>query len=197
LRSSRRTIGGRGCPRRGAEILALFALLGIGPQAATAEPTGTQFADPTSTASLTVFQPDPLATLAESLKKKEKALAERELALKKKEEYLESVRKETAGNLAKIQALYDKLEKQAAAAALAEQQRQKNQAQRDKELSKWRNIYSSMPPEKAGPIIQGLETDFALELLSQMEPKKAAKILSAIQPEKAVELGKKLAVKKP
>lgn len=140
-----------------------------------------------STATMTIFKPDPLTTLGESLKAKERELAEREKALKKKEEYLESLRKETSANLARIEELYNKLEQKSAQAKL----------QREKDLAKWRSIYQSMQPDKAGPIIQGLETDFAIELLSQMDAKKAAKILSAIEPKKAVELSKKLGDKKP
>ena len=64
-------------------------------------------------------------------------------------------------------------------------------------LTKIASMSDSMPPDKAGPIVQGLETEFALELLSQMDPKKAAKILSAVSPQKAVELAKRLSEKKP
>lgn len=140
-----------------------------------------------STATMTIFKPDPLTTLAESLKAKERELAEREKALKKKEDYLESLRKETATNLAKIEELYNKLEQKSAQAKM----------QREKDLAKWRSIYQSMQPDKAGPIIQGLDTDSAIELLAQMDAKKAAKILSAIEPKKAVELAKRLSDKKP
>jgi flagellar motility protein MotE (MotC chaperone) len=129
---------------------------------------------------------DAQALLAEKLKRKEQELDAREQALKKKEEYLETLRKETAANLAKVEALYNKLAQQSVQA----------QQKREKDLAKWRSIYQAMAPEKAGPIISGLETDFALELLSQMEPMKAAKILAAVEPQKAVELAKKLGDKK-
>lgn len=156
------------------------------PRASAPEPAATRPAADDTSATRIIFRPDPLATLADSLKQKERDLDEREKALKKKEEYLEAIRKETATNLASIKDLYNKLEMKSAQA----------KQQREKDLAKWRSIYQSMPPEKAGPIIQGLETDLALELLSQMDPKKAAKILSTIQSQKAVELTKKLGEKK-
>jgi flagellar motility protein MotE (MotC chaperone) len=146
-----------------------------------------KFGGQESSATQPIFRLDETQTrLAEKLKRKEQELEAREQALKKKEAYLESLRKETAANLAKIEDLYNKLAQQSAQA----------QQKREKDLAKWRSIYQAMAPEKAGPIIAGLETDFALELLSQMEPKKAAKILAAVEPQKAVELAKKLGEKK-
>lgn len=157
-------------------------------EAAEAERLSPQFGGAAqTTASLTIFKSDPLAARAELLKKKELELASREKALKEKEAHLETLRRETAANLAKIDELYKKLEQKSAQAKL----------QREKDIAKWRNIYQAMPAEKAGPIIQGLDTEFALELLSAMEPKKAGKILSAVDAQKAVELAKKLGDKKP
>lgn len=155
--------------------------------AAGGETLSPKFGGEESSATQPIFRLDDTQTLlAEKLKRKEQELEAREQALKKKEAYLESLRKETAANLAKIEDLYNKLAQQSVQA----------QQKREKDLAKWRSIYQAMAPEKAGPIISGLETEFALELLSQMEPKKAAKILAAVEPQKAVELAKKLGDKK-
>lgn len=180
--------------RRSGTLLATQAMAQEAESAAPAAPEAAaerlspQFGgEAQTTASLRIFESDPLAARAELLKKKELELAAREKALKEKEAHLETLRRETAANLAKIEDLYKKLEQKSAQA----------QQQREKDIAKWRSIYQSMPAEKAGPIIQGLDTEFALELLSQMDPKKAGKILSAVDPQKAVELAKRLGNKKP
>jgi flagellar motility protein MotE (MotC chaperone) len=52
-----------------------------------------------------------------------------------------------------------------------------------------------MPPESAAKVMEGLQSDYALEILAQMDPKKSSKILAALvqnKPEKAAELTKKL-----
>lgn len=129
-----------------------------------------------------VFAPDPLAKLADSLKERERKLDEREAALKKEEQRLEALRKETEQNLGKIELRLKEMQTISGEAAQKHKQ----------DLTKWVNIYQGMAPEKAGPIIEGLASPFALELLSSMEPKKAGKILGNISAEKAIELGKKL-----
>lgn len=172
---------------RPADSGTLFATPAIaqGKTAPTSRATGPSDEE-TSSTQVEIFKPDPVGTLAETLRQRQRDLDEREKALKKREDALELIKKETANNLARIEDLYNRLEQKS---AQAEQQRQKD-------LAKWKSIYQSMPPEKAGPIIQGMETGLALELLSQMDPKKAAKILSSIKPDKAVELAKRVGDRK-
>lgn len=151
------------------------------PERVTKEPAALD-QDNVTTDTQPVFHTDPLETLAESLKAKERELTEREKALQEKEKHLEALRKETEDNLARIEQVFKKMQ---TIADMASQQKKQ-------EIDTWVTIYQAMAPQKAGEIMQGLDSDLALKLLSQMEPKKAGKILSFVAPSKAIELGKRL-----
>lgn len=145
-------------------------------------PVAEKSADAMTSASTSIFQSDPLQSLADALKAKEQQLRLREEALKKAELNLEALRKETERNLAQMDAILTAVKK---AGAMADEQRQK-------ELKRWVDIYQAMPPEKAGKVFEGLEMEFAVQILSQMDAKKAGKILANVEAARAVELGKRL-----
>lgn len=143
--------------------------------------------DEDSTEPLTIFPKDQLESIADSLKRKQRELESREAALHKAEQHLEDLRKETEQNLARIEQVLEEMRK---IAGQADDQRQK-------EIKRWVDIYQAMSPEKAGQVIQGLESEFAMDILAKMDAKKAGKILGFVTPDKAIELGKKLGNKHP
>lgn len=148
------------------------------------EPGGAKTAarDKTSSATLTIFPRNSMDALAQALQTRQRELIEREESVKKSEQRLEALRKETEQNLAKIDA---RLKEMKTITARAE-------GQRKEEMSIWVNIYQEMSPKDAGRVIQDLEPSMASQVLSQMDPKKAGKILKFVAPDKAVKLNKKL-----
>ncbi|MCL5270407.1 MAG: hypothetical protein M1457_07635, partial [bacterium] len=138
--------------------------------------------DAASTGSVSIFERDPVESLAQALRDKQRELDEREKEMNRTEQRLLTLRKEIELNLAAIEARLKQMEEIAGKA-------DKN---RQTEISKWIEIYQSMAPEQAGKVFDGLDPAFALELLSEMEPKKAGKILGYVQTDKAIELGKAL-----
>jgi flagellar motility protein MotE (MotC chaperone) len=129
------------------------------------------------------FQPDPLQSLAESLRLKERELADREAALDKREKYVEALGLEVQQALAKIEKERLKMEVMATQA----------DAERQKQLKKWIEIFQKMSPDKVAPILTGLAPEFQLQLMGQMDSAKAAKILNALPPDKAATISKQLA----
>ena len=134
---------------------------------------------------LSVFRDNPLASLTEALREKERQLAEKEKELQDAQAQLEALRKELEQVLNQTDAKLREMERLAGDA----------DTQRKRELSKWVKIYEGMKPDGTAKIFEGLDAQFALELLVQMEPKKASKILEAMiqtNSRKAVELSKLL-----
>jgi flagellar motility protein MotE (MotC chaperone) len=150
---------------------------------ATSATTVKQEAIPGQDAVASAFQPDPLQSLAESLRLKERELAEREAALNKREKYVEALGLEVQQALAKIEQERRKMEAMATQA----------DAERQKQLKKWIEIFQKMTPDKVAPALTGLAPDFQLQLLGQMDSAKAAKILNALPPDKAATISKQLA----
>jgi flagellar motility protein MotE (MotC chaperone) len=136
----------------------------------------------TSDAAASVFQSDPLQSLADALKRKELELQQREATLVEKEHALEVLRLETQQTLERIEQVRRQME---SLAVNVDQQHQK-------QLKKWIEIFQKMAPEKVAPLMIEQEPDFQLELIGQMETAKAAKILNAFPPDKAAELSRKL-----
>lgn len=129
-----------------------------------------------------VFGDDPLESLAQSLKRRQRDLDARERQLADEAQRIETLRKEVEQNLTRSQQVLKQMQQLAGNAA----------AQRDKELARWIKIYEGMTPIQAGQVLAQLDLDFARELLTKMDPKKASKILSAFPPDKAVELSRRL-----
>ena len=105
-----------------------------------------------------------------------------EARIAQQEQALETLRLETQQTLRQIEQVRREMQSLAATA----------DAQRQKQLKKWLEIYQKMEPPKVAVVLLGLDTDFQFEVLSQLEPGRAAKILGAYPPDKAAELGRKL-----
>ncbi len=54
------------------------------------------------------------------------------------------------------------------------------------------NVYSAMPPPKAGALLGKLDLDLAVSVLREMKKKKSAAVLSAMQPDRALRLSRRL-----
>jgi flagellar motility protein MotE (MotC chaperone) len=169
---------GRSAPDSGTFFASLALAEATDPGAAPGSPQ-----DPGIDETLdSVFNTDPLQSLADSLRRKELELQLREIALAEQERNLETLRLDTQQTLERIGQIHKQME---SLAAEADQQRQR-------QLKKWIEIFQKMSPEKVAPVLTELEPDFQLELVAQMEPSKAAKILNLFPPEKAAELSSKL-----
>ena len=133
---------------------------------------------------LSIFQSDPLQSLAQSLRLKEEEMDEREASLEERERRLETLRLEIAENLNTMEVLRQRMEKITGEAA----------RERKKELKKWVEILEAMkPPARTGAVLDTLDVDFQVELLAQMDPKKAVKIMETLNAEKVAVLAQKLA----
>lgn len=145
-----------------------------GPDPVTTAPTGDE--------NKGIFVNDSLESLALTLKKKEKELQKREEALKEEEKRLEALRAEVEQNLARMDETLKKMEAMSAQA----------DASKEEALNQWVGIYQTMAPADVAKIIEGVDEDFAIRLLSAMVPKKAGEVLSAISPEASIKLSKHL-----
>jgi len=54
------------------------------------------------------------------------------------------------------------------------------------------SIYEEMRPEEAAPIMEKLDDDLVISILSQMDERQAGKILGAMEPTRATELSQKI-----
>ncbi|MEN6625621.1 MAG: hypothetical protein ABFD69_05260 [Candidatus Sumerlaeia bacterium] len=134
-----------------------------------------------------VFQPDPIDSAALSLRERELKIRQREQELNQAEARLDSLRQEVELNLARSEEVLKSMQRMAGEA----------DSSRSKELKKWVSIYTAMKPAQAGPVIAGLDPNFALQILAQMEPKSAGKILENMPPQQAIVLGQRLGLKHP
>ncbi len=128
-----------------------------------------------------------LLDLAELLKQKEKELAAREAALNEKEKGLELLQQEIKKQEAKLSEIRTAQEK-----AMSELKSLK-----EEDLSRLVEVYSSMKPDAAAPLLSKLELKYAVEIILRMPTKKAAKLLSAVSPEKATEISRAITQIKP
>lgn len=135
---------------------------------------------------LAIFMDDSVESLAEALRQKERALDEREKALEEEEKRLESLRLEIEQNLARMDQTLKKME---ALAAQVDTIQNEN-------LNKWIEIYQTMPPEDVAKVIEGMDTGFAVLLLSEMVPKKAGEVLSKIDPKSSIMLNQYITERK-
>ncbi len=114
-----------------------------------------------------------LAAQEERLKEREKALDELEKDLYERLNEIEAQRKELAALVQKQEAL------------LAEQKQLKNAR-----IEHLVTAYKGMRPEKAGTLVNSLEDDVAVRILSAMPGRNAGQILAFVEPTKAARLTK-------
>ena len=80
--------------------------------------------------------------------------------------------------------------------ALAEQQKQEDEALKDARLKHLVTAYTGMKPEQAGSLINSMDDDVAVAILSAMPGGKAGKILAMVNPDKAARLTKAISEKR-
>lgn len=135
---------------------------------------------------LAIFMDDSVESLARALQQKERALDKREKALEEEEKRLESLRLEIGQNLARMDQTLKKMETLAAQVDTIQ----------NENLNKWIEIYQTMPPEDVAKVIEGMDTGFAVLLLSEMVPKKAGEVLSKIDPKSSIMLNQYITERK-
>lgn len=132
--------------------------------------------------------------MAESMAKKEADLRKREEALKKEEERLAQVKKELTEEMARLSAVRNDIEKMLtdnrAALGMADEAQ-------EKKLKQLAKILESMSPEQVAPVMEKLELNLALSVISRMKPKQAAKVMAAINPELSAQISRKMGKAEP
>lgn len=139
-----------------------------------------------------VFETDPLESLSQSLRTKQRELDEREKELAEREERLKALEKEVNRKLARIEETYQAMQRFSGAA----------EEQRRQEIGKWVKIYQAMKAPQAAEVFADLDQSLALEIIVRMDPKKAGKLLDEMvknrdSQEKAAELANALADLRP
>ncbi len=119
----------------------------------------------------------------ELLEKKRREVDEKEAALKRKEEELSILKKDIEGKLAKLSELQDQVQKSL----------DSMKQQGDARLKHVVGAYSAMKPNKAAGLIEKLDDDVALQILSAMKSKDVGGILSFVNTDKAAKLSQRLA----
>lgn len=112
-------------------------------------------------------------------------LEKRRIQLDEREKELRNQEEEIAGKLVELKMVARKLE----------EYRQQKDHQYEARLEQLADVYGSMAPKEAAPLIEKLEENIALALLERMPGKRMGQILSLMSAERAVELTKKLTSK--
>jgi flagellar motility protein MotE (MotC chaperone) len=126
---------------------------------------------------------DEEVTLFTKLEDRKKQLDERENNLNKLEEELQKQKDDLEKRLASLEDVRGKI-----AAKLED--KVKNDGEKVTALV---SVYSNMKPAQAAVIIEGLNEDLAVDVLTKMKNKSAAEILNLMNPEKAKRLSEKFA----
>ena len=113
-------------------------------------------------------------------------LERRKAALDTKEDELKEQARALAERSAELKSLNTRLS----------QVRKERDAQYESRMDQLSNVYASMAPTEAAPLIAKLETNTALEILRRMPGKRIGQILGAIAPDRAVQLTKELTDRK-
>lgn len=124
--------------------------------------------------------------ILKSIEQKEQELRKREESLEKREEQLKLLNTEIVLRLSEIKKAQSKIEQ---LVALREDLVEKS----IKHLVK---VYSSMRPEEAGSLMERLDKDITIQILSKMKGKIAGKILARVKPSLAAELSEEIAKRK-
>jgi flagellar motility protein MotE (MotC chaperone) len=113
-------------------------------------------------------------------------LEKRKSALDTKEEELKEQGRALAERTAELKGLSTRLS----------QVKKERDAQYDSRMDQLANVYASMAPAEAAPLISKLDTSTALEILRRMPGKRIGQILGSVPQEKAVQLTKELTDRK-
>lgn len=116
--------------------------------------------------------------LAGALASQKKELDDRENALRADEQRLIAMRNDITGKIAILKAQEEKLASQLDAV-------REEDIRRYKEMAK---VYDATPPNKAGPMLEKLDTKTAAGITINMKKEKAGAVWAYISPQKAVEI---------
>jgi len=125
--------------------------------------------------------------MIQSLKTKEEALKRKEERLNEREKALETLEKDLQERLAALEAARKELTE------LVKKQEVLIQEQKILKNARIEHLvaaYKSMRPEKAGALVNSLDDEVAVKILSSMPGRNAGQILSFVEPEKAARLTK-------
>ncbi|MEW6264157.1 MAG: hypothetical protein AB1641_13880 [Thermodesulfobacteriota bacterium] len=129
----------------------------------------------------------------EALKAREDDLNRREARLKERETALDLLEKELAKRMSEIEAT----RKQLADLVKKHQELVDEQKKlKDARIEHLVTAYKGMRPEKAGALMNSLDDDVAVEILSAMPGRSAGQILAYIEPAKAARLTKAISERK-
>lgn len=124
--------------------------------------------------------------LLRSFEKRREELDRYEEELNKKEERLSILREALEDRLAQFEKIKTELEE------LVKIRRDLS----EKSLKHLVKVYESMKPENAAPLIERLDRDITVLILSRMKGKSAGKILSKVRPTIATKISEQIAKKK-
>lgn len=159
------------------------------PPSSAASPGGTDVAP---------LPPDGSAANSQSLRAREQDLARKEAMLATKEEALSSLESELNRQLAATEASRGEMEAMVRRneailtemKALREQQKSEEELQKDARIEHLVIAYGGMKPEQAGNLVNSLDDEVAVSILSAMPGRKAGQILAFVNPDKAARLTK-------
>jgi len=124
--------------------------------------------------------------LAEMLRKKEQELKDREIRLARQEQELVPLKEEIDRKLEELEEIQTQLT--LFAKDLAEREEALNSARMEHLVS----LYSAMAPAKAAEIMDKLNLETVVLILSQMRGKIAGQILAVMDPEKGAKISERL-----
>jgi flagellar motility protein MotE (MotC chaperone) len=133
-------------------------------------------------------------SMIEALKAREAELVRREQRLKERENALDILQKQVDERLTAIEATRKKLDD---LVAKQEDLTQKQKVMKDQRIEHLVTAYKGMRPEKAGALVNNLEDEVAVQILSAMPGRNAGQILAFVNPEKAARLTKSISERKP
>jgi flagellar motility protein MotE (MotC chaperone) len=116
------------------------------------------------------------AASAQALERSWAELKTREEQVKSRESELEALRMDIEARLARLSAI-----------------QQEMKGLRDKQVKQLVEVYSNMKAEKAARLIDQLDDQVAVSIISQMPSQTAGKVLGLVQPEKAARISQRLA----
>ena len=148
--------------------------------------------------------PDQSAGTSQNVRAREQELARKEAMLATKEEALSSLESELNRQLAATEASRSEMEAMVKRneailtemKALREQQKTEDELQKDARIEHLVIAYKGMKPEQAGNLVNSLDDDVAVSILSAMPGRNAGLILGYVNPDKAARLTKAISEKR-
>jgi flagellar motility protein MotE (MotC chaperone) len=124
-----------------------------------------------------------VTTLLEDIRNHQAELDRRSRALSDRERQVEELERLATQRLAELEELSDTVERRIAAW-------EESNGDTVRQLAK---IYSSMPPQKAAPLLEEMDVELATQLVAKMKYKDSAAVLSLVSEERALTMSRKVA----